>query len=368
MHPDDREDSLGAALSQPEDDQVRSYQARFLTKDGGMRWMSVTLRPVRGEGGDLLAWVGSARDIDEQVRAEVRLARREQHYRLLAENVSDIVVHTRGGRIAWISPSVTDTYGGTPEDYIGMRTEDLIHPEDRGLLEASQATVGSGGKLVVRARLRGVRDTYHWTEAHVRAFFAADGTPDGQIATFRVFEDQVAAHHELQRRARWDDATGLLNRRGIIEQLQERLTAADGSHVALAFCDLDDFKATNDNLGHAAGDFLLRIIAGRIKAAVRSTDLVARIGGDEVLLLLEGITSTKEAARIADAVRAAVAAPVPSAYGPLQVTVSVGVAVSEAGETADSLLARADRAMYEAKRAGRNRVCVARPSASRVVE
>jgi diguanylate cyclase (GGDEF)-like protein len=118
-------------------------------------------------------------------------------------------------------------------------------------------------------------------------------------------------------------------------------------------------KTVNDTVGHAAGDEILRHVAGRMRAAVRQGDTVARIGGDEFLVILDGVTSVEVAVTIAEKVLAAVSDPVHLITGDVEPSCSIGVAIAAPGEPVDSILSRSDEAMYEAKSQGRGRVVVA---------
>lgn len=163
---------------------------------------------------------------------------------------------------------------------------------------------------------------------------------------------------ELARASRRDALTGLPNRRAFDEELTREVSRAtrSGGPVSLVVLDVDRFKAVNDGHGHGAGDAVLRGIGARLAAAVRSGDFVARIGGEEFALLLHG-TELAGAIELAERVRVAVAAsPIPAGAGALPVTASLGCAALAPGESSESLLARADARLYEAKRAGRDRV------------
>ncbi|MES3020215.1 MAG: diguanylate cyclase [Pseudomonadota bacterium] len=166
--------------------------------------------------------------------------------------------------------------------------------------------------------------------------------------------------HELRRRATHDVLTGLYNRGAIIGILENELArhARDKRPVAVVFCDLDHFKRINDGFGHQAGDEVLRVVARRIDAMLRPYDSVGRYGGEELLVVLPACTAGG-AIEVAERIRASVAEEaVGTPYGEVSVTLSLGVAVAEGGTAAllDELLRRADNALYEAKRKGRNRV------------
>jgi diguanylate cyclase (GGDEF)-like protein len=177
----------------------------------------------------------------------------------------------------------------------------------------------------------------------------------------------VEAEAALARQASTDALTGLPNRRETFRRLEE-LTAAQGTMgeaerpgIALAFCDIDHFKRVNDSLGHAAGDALLLAIGQRLRSALRPDDLVGRIGGDELLVVVVGVADLQTAMERAEALRAAVRGPLPISNNHLDVTASIGVTLFQQGESVDALVARADAAMYQAKQAGRDRVIPIQP-------
>lgn len=167
------------------------------------------------------------------------------------------------------------------------------------------------------------------------------------------------AVEQVRELATRDELTGLPNRRYMLEMMRlEGLRVRRGGHpVLMAQLDLDHFKAVNDTHGHAGGDLALQAFARTVLASVRATDILARWGGEEFVLLMAG-TTPEDGARLLERVRAAVAAsPVAlPAGGTVRLTVSVGAARLHAGETPVALLQRADAALYEAKRQGRNRV------------
>nr|WP_239523644.1 GGDEF domain-containing protein [Geodermatophilus normandii] len=171
-------------------------------------------------------------------------------------------------------------------------------------------------------------------------------------------DDLAAREAQLRHLAFTDPLTGLANRSLLLDRLEHALSlhARDGRPIAVVFLDLDDFKSVNDTLGHAAGDDLLRHVAGRLRGALRGGDTVARLGGDEFAALLEDGGDPREAAaRIA----AAMDLPFPVAGSLRAMGASTGVVALSAGDAAagaDELMARADAAMYAAKRAGKGRV------------
>jgi len=165
------------------------------------------------------------------------------------------------------------------------------------------------------------------------------------------------ANHELQRRAFLDPLTGLPNRLLFEDRLAHALSRGEGRVVrrlAVLFVDLDGFKPVNDSLGHAAGDEVLKSVAARLAAAARECDTVARIGGDEFVLLAEDLVDAADAVALATRVVEALGLPFSFQGRQLQVSASVGIAVHPDHGAAKQLMAHADAAMYAAKRAGGN--------------
>ncbi|WP_188421215.1 GGDEF domain-containing protein [Oxalicibacterium solurbis] len=161
----------------------------------------------------------------------------------------------------------------------------------------------------------------------------------------------------LQHTAQYDELTDLPNRRLLHDRLETALIRARRNRdcMALLYLDLDRFKEINDSYGHAAGDVLLREAADRLKHCVRDADTVARIGGDEFIVLLEGLHAREEAARVADKIRAALQRPVSVNDDVLTISPSIGIAFyPEHGEEAQALLHHADAAMYAVKHAARS--------------
>ena len=172
-----------------------------------------------------------------------------------------------------------------------------------------------------------------------------------------LFLERQRAEAELQRFARYDALTGLPNRPFFHETLQRTLArvARERTRLALIFVDLDGFKAVNDSLGHAAGDAVLQLVAERLRAATRSSDIVARIGGDEFVVLVQSLSRADDAALVARALLDRVARPCVVAGHDLTLGASAGIAVCpEDGSEAEALLHNADLAMYRAKQEGHN--------------
>jgi diguanylate cyclase (GGDEF)-like protein len=179
----------------------------------------------------------------------------------------------------------------------------------------------------------------------------------GLAAQVVVALENARLHRIVERQAMVDSLTGLANRRSLEETLRSELARAGrfGDTVSLVMADLDEFKRVNDAFGHATGDEVLQAFAKTLRETVRESDVAGRWGGEEFALVLTG-TDAAGGARLAERARAAIA---DHDFGPIgRVTASFGVASFPESEELGELLAAADSALYEAKRAGRNRVVV----------
>ncbi|GJF17465.1 hypothetical protein NGTWS1803_05200 [Mycolicibacterium cyprinidarum] len=302
--------------------------------------------------------------IDKEVLSSQR-ADAEARYRILADNAVDIVVHLHGTvvhlhgtAVAWVSPSVQTAFGDPPQQWIGSDFSSRIHPDDREEAVAALQTIAPGNPVVTRFRIGTADHTHHWVEGHGKSYVDAEGNTDGVIVALRVVDDQVQTEQQLQKLARFDPLTGLVNRGEALARLETALThpRSSGSHLGLLFCDVDRFKAVNDTWGHAVGDLVLSTLAARIRQCVRQGDTVGRTGGDEILVQLPNLHSLEEAVQIAEKIRAHAAEPIDQDGKTIYTTVSIGVTLAVPGESILALTARADKAMYQAKDAGRNTV------------
>lgn len=313
------------------------------------------IRAVRLDDELLWTW----RDVTERYLAAKRLAASEERYRLLAQNSSDVVARIQNGQILWVSPSVQSSFGWSTDECVGHQVEDFVVSDDRQLCDEQIADLEAGHTVRGRHRLRAKNGTVHWIETHASPFLDADGRPEGFVATSRIIDEQVVAEEHLKHRARTDALTELLNRREALTRIENLgvQSRRSGHQLAILFCDLDHFKNINDHYGHKTGDEILRIMADRLRATLRtSDDLAARLGGDELLVVLHGVRNIENATAIAEKLRASAAEPIFTPEGLIHATMSIGVTMTNRGESAEALIARADTAMYRAKKSGRNRV------------
>jgi len=340
----------------------------YYRKDGSIFWTEVMAYPLLHPDGSLAQVIGVTRDMTEQKRAKEAIEkaadavrRSEEHYRLLSSNLYDAVLHMSDDSVVtWVSPSLHRVLGYAPEDWIGHPVTDFLVPDDAARARANiKRCITQHEPVIARYTTHDKQGRVHRAESYATPYVKTDGTRDGIVVSFHLIDTQVAIEKELERRARTDELTNLLNRREIFERLHN-LTGPHlrtGHQIAVLFCDLDKFKEVNDLHGHRVGDEVLGAVANRLRASLRNEDdLAARVGGDELMVVLHGVHDQNDALAVAEKLRTAVAAPIPTRAGPLQTTTSIGVALARPDETTEELISRADTAMYRAKQTGRNQV------------
>lgn len=260
---------------------------------------------------------------------------------------------SRLGCVVDANPAAAQLLGRPLADVVGEAVEDLL-PEVAGD-PAGLSTPGSS--TAVRMSTPGVAGQ-RWVDVSVSPLSHPD--PQGQplvLVLLRDVTEQWTARIRLDREAREDPLTGLINRTELLHQLGALDPQTDGPHIAVIFLDLDGFKLVNDTRGHQVGDELLVAVARRIRGAVRPEDSLARIGGDEFVVLCPRLKDPQDVRAVAERVRATLDHPV-SVHGRAhRISMSLGVSLARADaiDPAD-LLRQADMAMYRAKDAGRNTV------------
>lgn len=326
------------------------------------------LRAVRFGDSLRLTW----RDVTDRFLAAEKLSASEQKFRLLAMNSSDVVIHLgANGQTLWVSPSLAALLGWECADWMDRPLGDFF--ADRAEADSFMAVLGrierGGTPHPVRARLLAKDGGTHWVSLHGNVYRNASGASDGFSVSFHIIDKEVEFEQDLERRARTDELTQLLNREEALPRLEQMRCheSRSGSLVAVLFCDLDNLKVINDTRGHAAGDEVLRVMAGCLRSCLRGNDdLGARAGGDEMLVVLRGVRNMDDAVSVAEKLRKLALKPVDLPSGePFAASLSIGVALAQADESTDSLIARADKAMYQSKQSGRNRVVPVAPLARR---
>lgn len=300
-----------------------------------------------------------------RMKTEHALREREAHYRLLADNVADVVILLDGrGILLYVSPSVEPVLGLQWRDLIGKSCFDLVHPDDKERILAVTALPDSDSTNTVAFRISRADQSIAWVEMHLKVTAEQDDREQTKfvgvlrdITQRKKMEDELTSlNARLSRLATTDGLTGLSNRRTFDGFLRREYAAHDVISVLLF--DIDNFKGYNDTYGHQAGDECLKAVANIIAdATVNTPGISARYGGEEFIIVLPEVSLT-DALRVAEAVRLTVRAlGIPNlASSRGYVTVSIGVSTkTEMTFDEAMLVGDADLALYEAKRHGRNR-------------
>lgn len=267
------------------------------------------------------------------------------------------------GNIVWVNQAYLRLTGSSKADVLGA-SNGLLLSDSVTCARLFQAPVIARDEPFRRERsYTRVDGSTYITDEVVTPLFDAHGV----LSHFVVSMHDITSSKEALRQQRLlnnhDVLTGLACRSHLAELVPEAIAAAQrtGQTLAMLFIDLDGFKAINDGHGHHAGDLVLKAIAARLQSAVRSSDSVARFGGDEFVILLPAISRRSVARRLGNQIVKLAGEPVAIGAACHQVGASVGVACyPEDGTTFQSLLISADRAMYQAKRDGGNQVRLAR--------
>ena len=262
------------------------------------------------------------------------------------------------GQIVKANPAFCEITGYSEDQLRGMSIHDVTHPDDRAADEAIRVDLVGGHRHIFEREKRYVRADGQVRWVRVKGSIIPIAGERHTIAHVEDITERKHAEAELAFRAWHDPLTGLPNRHLFMDHLRLALGQIDRQPglVALCYLDLDHFKEINDGMGHEAGDRVLAEVGRRLVGAVRSVDTVARLAGDEFAIVCPQLDHGHNAAFIAERVRAALAEPVILDGAPVDIGASIGVSVTgSAAADPEELLRRADIAMYQAKRRGRQR-------------
>ena len=351
FHPDDRGLAMVLWAEATRTGQPYEIEYRLRQADGTYRWMLGRAAPLHDAEGRVVRWFGTCTDIEDVKRAHRRI---DEQARLLDQTQDAIMVHDRDHHVSYWNRAAERIHGWGRDEALGRTLDELVSP-DLDQVEAAWAVLLRAGEWSgdLRYTTRSGRELFmegRWTLLRY-----ADGTPRAALAVNtdvtqrRLIESRYL--EALEARATQDALTGLPNRSVLFDQLELLLGQRHRTGIAVAFIDLDDFKPINDRFGHRTGDELLVYVADQLRATIRQGDVVARIGGDEFVVV--GEADTKETAvRLGARLEAALSGEVVLERGTVTLSASVGVGFvgSDERPDADDLLSRADAAMYEVKR------------------
>ena len=348
----------------------RVSYSRELTTLQGPRDVDVTAVPDVDRTGRVLGLFVMMVDVTARRDAERALLDSEQRLRMLADNMPAMVTYVdRDERYRFVNAYLGSVFHIAPELLLGRTMRETGGPRLYAHIEPHAAAALRGELVTFQGTFPIKGKTYHYQSTYVPDI-GAEGVRGFYAMTF-----DITALKETQRRldelARVDSLTELPNRRQFEERLAEAMarTRRTCRPLALMFLDIDHFKTINDTRGHAAGDLVLKEFGARLKRQVRATDVVARLAGDEFVILLEGVRHGPELQSLAQKIVGAIRPAFRFEGQSLEVTTSVGVSVYEGGEaTMAKMFASADLALYDAKQMGRDRFSIAADAPALVAE
>jgi diguanylate cyclase (GGDEF)-like protein/PAS domain S-box-containing protein len=310
---------------------------------------------------DISYGVLSLRTQADHARAEAKLRESEQLMRATFENAAIGIAHTAmDGRHMLVNQKLCDMLGYTREELLALKVVDVTSPQGRGLNEVQRARLMAGEIATYSTERRYLHKDGSpvWVNRSASLVRDAAGSP---LYFIRIIEDitERKVHEDrIEYLATHDALTNLPNRNLFNDRVTQAINRAEraGLAVGVLFLDLDHFKYVNDGYGHPTGDALLKVVAEHLQAMVRKADTVARIGGDEFVILLSDLKNPIfDATTVARKVLDKFSQPLLVAGREFTVTASVGISLYPAdGQDSDALLMNADAAMYRAKDSGRN--------------
>jgi len=359
VHPDDQEIAWGHYQNGIEGKPAPPhYQFRIIRKDGSVRWVETFPSRIEYQGRPALQV--AMIDITERKLAEATLKNSEERYRTLVESSTDaILMLDRERNAVTCNQAFLDLFGYQKNEVEGQSIR-IVHPSEESFRAYGKATyplVERVGSLREEWDLMRKDGTIFSAEIVTSPIRSLDGTTTGYICIIRDITERKRAEEELAYMATHDSLTGLPNRTLFTDRLTMTLTQARRSkkNLAVMLLDLDYFKDVNDTLGHNMGDHLLRAVGNRLSGLLRKGDTIARIGGDEFLLLLPELLKIEYATALAQKILLTFREPFVFNDHQLHITTSIGIAIFPGdGDTADTLMKSADIAMYRAKNKGRD--------------
>ena len=326
----------------------------YVTASGQRRWMSAMAHPVAESDGTISGAVVGLRDVTAEVEAREALSGVERRLRLAVDAAPDgLVITDEQGLLIDVNREFCRLIGREEQDLVGQSVAVILDETGAGPCAESPR---HEHKLASP-------DGWSWIEHAVREVRGEEGSVGYHVHLFSDVTRDREVREELTHLATHDVLTGVANRRWFIERLQsvEESGARHrrrGERVGILFCDVDDLKALNDTYGHGVGDEALTAVADGLARGVRNSDDVGRMGGDEFVVILDGLTSLEDLRHVAEKLRSQVSQTLVADGEAVAVSASFGAVLVEPGEDPRAALQRADSALLRAKAQGRDRVVI----------
>ena len=270
---------------------------RYVTKDGGYRWIEVFSQAALNDQGEIIGTLGTLNDITMRKESEAELKASEERFRLLAEYSSDLItMHDVTGKYLYASPACKEILQYESEEIVGQDSYSFIHPDDRKFVNENHQAIFETGYVVSTYRIRRKDGEYVWFESSSKLLNGLHASEQKLIVVSRNINERKLveqrlqeANEILQHLSNIDGLTGVSNRRAFDERLEMEWNRGRRNSTPLSFLmiDIDNFKAYNDTYGHQGGDGCLKQVASTINETLgRTTDLLCRYGGEEFCVIL----------------------------------------------------------------------------------
>ena len=334
------------------------YEFRTVTKSGQIKWSMETVIPIYYDGKREI--LGNYMDIDDRKKVEEALKASEERYRTILENIEDGYYELNlKGKFTFFNEACRKIFGYSREELMGMNDHQYVDKDTSEKLNRLALKVYQTGQPEKGYTLEVIRKDGFKRHVEMSASLIKDvaGKPVGFRGIVRDINERKKAEATILHMAFHDALTGLPNRLLFNDRLNVAMASAQRNNkkFGVMMLDLDKFKHINDSLGHDIGDQLLQSVGNRLRGRLRKSDTVARMGGDEFMLLLPEINQREDAEVIARKIVDSFQRAFALGNHELKITTSIGIAVyPESGLDFDTLKKNADIAMYKAKENGRN--------------
>ncbi len=351
-------------------------QIRKLTRD---HWIPIIVITESNDEGDVLQGFMAGGDdylhkpvnpllLEVRMRAMMRIASMQRATEAIVDNIIEGIVRIDTiGRITGFNKAAETIFGYEAKEVLGQSVRFLMpspHREEHDTYIGNYLATGQAKVIGKPRKVQGLRKSGEVFPMQVGV--SEISTPDGRsfIGLIRDLSDEEALQRQIEYQATHDQLTGLPNRYSTREHLQERFAPVEAGELpipcSMFYCDLDGFKQVNDHYGHSIGDEVLRETAERLQATLFVRDFFSRIGGDEFILVVDGLLQDDQALQIAERLIVALRTPIRSSVSEHPIGVSIGISHSRNYDNPSAMINAADAAMYWAKNNGRNRAVIAR--------
>ncbi|HSI65779.1 MAG TPA: PAS domain S-box protein, partial [Planococcus sp. (in: firmicutes)] len=351
-------DPLGIVERIKKGETVNSHETVRITKEGDFLNIISSYTPVRNANQEVVGATIFYKNVTELKNAEIELKKSQEKYQLITESAFDVItLLSPNGLIEYVSPSNEKTFGYSDTTYIGHPFTTNVHPEDAfGFIEAITSLMDGGEPLTIEIRFLHKNGQYIWMEVSP-TLVKADGELKQLLTIAREITERKRLQDKIAKMAFYDHLTEIPNRRTFDDRLQKAIQQASVSDQKVAVMMLDGrkFKQINDQFGHDAGDAVIKEMAARLQASIRPDDTAARLGGDEMGVILPALESVELAENTAKRILKSFEEPFNFNGSQIEMAAGIGIAIyPDHSPNEKQLIKCADMALYEAKNADGN--------------